>query len=415
MKNRLATLYRIKNKYSPARTEVRSTGGSYFTQASSSGKQIDATNALEIDTVLACVRVLAESVASLPLDLYIRNEAQSTVAKAKEEELFWILKERPNDEMTSYELRLWMMVDCILRGNGYAQVIRSGRGVLELWPLKASKVKPKRTKSGKLVYEYPMENGKDIALEADEVLHIKAFSYGGLIGLSLIELQKDLLGAAKSSEDYAAEFFANGSAPSGLLSIPEELSDKAYERLQREWQDAYTGEGNRHKAPILEGGAKFEPTMLNHEETQLLETRKFSRSGIAGVLRVPAHMINDLEKATFSNIEHQDLGFLKHSLRPWLTNWEQRLKLTLIDKSQRETHYFKHNTNDLLRGDSKARSEAYSSLVQNGVYSPNDVRRKEEENPYDGGDEYLINGTLRPVKMAGREYEMTPEEKNLLK
>jgi HK97 family phage portal protein len=384
-----------------------------------SGKRVDATNAMEIEAVLSCIRVLAESIAATPFELFRRDAAEENVTKAEDEELFWIMSEQPNDEMTSFEVRMWMMIDCLLRGNGYAQVIRSGKGVLEIWPLLASKVKPKRKENGELVYVYPMPDGKEAVLAKDEVLHIKGFIYGGLVGLSFIELQKDLLGSAKAAEDYSAEFFGNATSPSGIIEVPEELSDEAYERLKRDWAATYTGEGNRHKSPILEGGASFTPSVLNHEESQLLETQKYKRTAIAGLLRVPAHMINDLEKATFSNIEHQDLGFAKHTLRPWFTNWEQRCKLTLIQKEHRRSFFFRHDDTDLLRGDLKSRAEAMSKFVQNGIYSPNDARRKLKENPYEGGNTYLINGTLRPVDQAGLpattpETTISPEDANLL-
>lgn len=415
-----------QNKFTkPLSTEVNSRRLSFYTwQKSSSGKRITPDNALEIDTVLSCIRVLAESVASLPLSLMVRDSANgSNVNKAEDDERHWIVRERPNPEMTSYELRIWMMVDCLLRGNGCAQVLRNRKGqILEVWPLLASKIKPKRLDNGKLVYVYPIQNGKEAVLEANEVLHIKGFIYGGLVGLSMIELQKDLFGSNKAAEDYSGEFFANATVPSGVVTVPEELGDIAYERLKADWKEIYSGEGNRHGVPILEGGATFTPTILNHEESQLLETRKFQRSAIAGLFRVPAHLINDLEKATFSNIEHQDLGYVKHSLRPWTVNWEQRLKLTMCTREERTTHYFRHNFNDLLRGDLKSRAEAYSKFVQNGIASPNDCRRKEDENPYEGGDVYLVNGTLRPIDQAGtdatdggdNERELTQEEQDLL-
>lgn len=413
----------VSNKYrqKPVKSDIYTdTFLSSFWTPSKSGVNIDSSNALEIESVLSCIRVLAESMASLPLELYRRDRNENSLTKAEDEELFWIMLEKPNDEMTSYELRCWMMVDCLLRGNGYAQVVRSGSKVLEIWPLLASKITPKRTTSGKLVYTYPVKDGKEAVLEKDEVLHIKSFICGGLVGLSLIELQKDMLGTAKAADNYSADFFNNATTPSGIIEVPEELSDGAYERLKRDWSAMYSGDGNHHKAPILEGGAKFSPTTLNHEESQLLETQKFKRSTIAGLFRVPSHLINDLEKATFSNIEHQDLGFVKHTLRPWMSNWEQRCKLTLIPDSEKREYFFRHDANDLLRGDLKSRSEAYGSYVQNGIFSPNDVRRKEKENPYEGGDTYLINGTLRPVDQAGEgleeetcvgESEESPEDK----
>ncbi len=179
-----------------------------------------------------------------------------------------------------------------------------------------------------------------------------------------------------------------------MIEVPEEMSEPAYKRLKADWNESHSQKGKRHGVPILEANAKFNPIALDHEETQLLETRKFQRSTLAGILRVPAHMINDLEKATFSNIEHQDLNFVKHTLRPWMTNIEQRCRLTLLTPAERKELYFKHNDRDLLRGDFPSRATAYSLLVNCGVMSPNDARLAEDMNRYEGGDVYLVNSTL---------------------
>jgi HK97 family phage portal protein len=200
-------------------------------------------------------------------------------------------------------------------------------------------------------------------------------------------------------EDYSNEFFENGVVLSGTVEVPEELSDKAYERLKREWKEQHTNKGSRHRAPVLEGGATFKGLALNHEEAQLLETRKLKRSTLAGILRVPAHFINDLEKATFSNVEHLDISFVKHSLTPWMTNWEQRCRMSLLTEEERtrEQMEFAHDATKLLQGDFPSRMEGYGKAISNGVMSPNDARRKERMNPYKGGDVYLVQGALRDI------------------
>jgi HK97 family phage portal protein len=354
-----------------------------------------------LSDILTCVRVLAESVASLPLDLYIRTERGGE--KDRDHSLQELIRWQPNPEMTSYDFRLWLMVDALLRGNGAAQVIRDGNGqVLELWPLYSAKLKAVRGKGGDVMYQYPSpdKKGEHVSLKSDEVLLIKSFGSGSLFSPSLVTLAADLLSGAKGAEDYTREFFANGTTLSGVIEFPEEMGEEAFERLKKDWEDAHTGDGNRHKTPILEGGGKFNPLALNHQESQMIESRKFTRSQIAGLLRVPAHLINDLEKATFSNIEHQDLGFVKHTLRPWMANFEQRLRMTLLSADEKKTHYFRHNTNDLLRGDLKSRYDAYGIGVQNGFLSPNEVKKKEDEPTYDGGDTHFINSASVPVDVA---------------
>lgn len=366
--------------------------------------QVTPDNALELADILTCVRVLAESVACLPLCLY--KQTPNGGEKDYDHKLYELIRWQPNANMTSYDLRLWMMVDALLRGNGCCQVIRDMTGnVIELYPLFASKLSYHLMDDGTLHYLYPDPDNPEeqLMLEQNEVLHIRTFASGHLLSPSLVDLSSDLLSGGKSAESYTREFFENGTSVSGVIEYPDEMDEETFQRLKADWSQRYSGTGNRHKTPILEGGAKFTPMNLNHTESQMLESRKYTRSQIAGLFRVPAHLINDLEKATFSNIEHQDLGFVKHTLRPWLCNWEQKLRMTLLSDAEKGTYYFKHLTNDLLRGDLPSRFGAYSQAIQNGIMSPNDVRRKEDEPTYDGGDTYFVNGALMPVEGLGED------------
>lgn len=369
-----------------------------------SGSKVTEDTVMEVDSVMTCVRVLAESMATLPFNLMSMSGKgeKTTIEVAVDEPIYELMRYQPNPEMTAYELRMWMMLDCLVRGRGASQVQRNGKGdPVALWPLLTKHLVPKRAPDNdRLVYVYSWVDGKkrkEILLEANEVLQIQMMPFGGLIGYSLTELQREAFGAAKASEQYASEFFANGGSVTGVIEVPETLDDDAYERLKKDWKQSHTAKGKRHGVPILEGDAKFHALSLNHEETQLLETRKFQRSTIAGLFRVPAHMIGDLEKATFSNIEHQDLGFVKHTLRPWMENWVQRCRLTLLTPAQKKKFFFTFDDVDLLRGDFPTRAEAISKLIQVGVLCPNDGRRMENRNPYEGGDKFLVNGTLRGI------------------
>lgn len=410
MKHKLSPAISASNRYDESLKTMSYTARenwlARFQVETSSGTKITEDNVLSIDTVFACVRVLAESMASLPLELIKSTgpKGTETIEPAVGHALYRLMKTQPNPETTSYELRFWMMADAIIRGRGVAQIQRNGKGEpIAIWPLAAQRLCPKRTPESdgsRLVYTYKLEGGaskKEVLLEENEVLRIQMMPYGGLIGYSLVLAQREALGASKASEQYSSEFFANGGAVTGVIEIPEQLDDEAYKRLKKDWKESHTAKGKRHSIPILEGDAKFHPLALDHEQTQLIETRKFQRSGIAGLLRVPAHLINDLEKATFSNIEHQDLAFAKHTLRPWMTNWEQRLNMSLLTVEEQKTYQFKHNDRDLLRGDFPSRAVAYGQLIQAGVMSPNDARRAEHMNPYEGGDTYYVQGALRPT------------------
>lgn len=379
-----------------------------YPNETASGVRITEDDVLSIDTILACVRVLGESMATLPFNLvrYIKDE----VNNATDLPLFDLMRWAPNPETTAYEFRLWLMFDALVRGRGYAQILRDAKGnIIQLWQLEARRMRKRRDpKTKALIYVYmPCGSSKGtddkngILLEADEVLEIQVLP-GGLLACSLVGLQRECIGAAKAAETYSSEFFANGGAVTGVLEIPKEMSEQAYIRLRRDWKEQHTVRGKRHGVPILEGGAKFSALALNHEETQLIETRKFQRSSIAGLFRVPAHLINDMEKATFSNIEQQDLGFVKHALRPWMTNWEQKCNLILLSVADRKTLGFKHNDRDLLRGDFPSRMLGYQSGINAGIFSPNDCRRLEDVNPYPGGDVYLVNSTLVPIQNAGK-------------
>lgn len=377
--------------------------GTLFTSQSGVHK-ITEDNAIEVSDILTCVRVLAESIACLPLCIY--NKTEGGGQKAYDHPLYDLLRWQPNANMTSYDLRLWMMTDALLRGNGVAQVIRDATGnVVELYPLFASKLKYSVMDDGSIRYLYPDPDreGEEIMLAQEDVLHIRCFASGELISPSLIELGNELLSGAKGAEAYTREFYENGSTVSGVIEYPDEMDEETFERLKADWSSKYSGTGNRHKTPILEGGAKFTPISLSHAETQMLESRKYTRSQIAGLFRVPAHLINDLERATFSNITEQDLGFVKHTLRPWICNWEQKLRMTLLSDVEKSVYYFKHNTNDLLRGDLPSRMQAYSQAIQNGILSPNDVRRKEDEKVYEGGDTYYLNSAMVPAEKLGEE------------
>jgi HK97 family phage portal protein len=356
---------------------------------SAAGVNITPANAMQIATVYACVRVLAESVGMLPLNLMKQEEKNKY--KDTKNDLYWLMQNGPNDYMTAQEHKELVMVHLGLRGNHYSYINRSSTGkVLELLPLAPHCVEPKLRDDWSVKYEVTFANGVKRTLDAKEILHIRLFTIDGLNGLSPISYGRHAMGLAKATETHGSKLFANAAKPSGGFKTEKALSDDQFKRLKDQFAD-YSGD-NALKNLILEGGLEWFQTTMSSEDAQFLETRKYQRSEICGLYRVPPHMIADLEKATFSNIEHQSLDFVQHSLMPYLTRIEQRFDkdLLLSDK----TRYFKFNANALLRGAMKDRAEFYRSLVNLGAFSPNDVREFEDMNPRAEGDIYLTPSNM---------------------
>ncbi|WP_423186784.1 phage portal protein [Alishewanella sp. d11] len=367
---------------------------------SAAGINITPANAMQIATVYGCVRVLAESIGMLPLNLL--KQVDRNKEKDTKNDLYWLLHNGPNDFMTAQEYKELIMVHLGLRGNHYSYINRSASGkVLELLPLAPHCVEPKLKDDWEVEYRVTFAKGDQRILSANEIMHIRLFTIDGLIGLSPISYGRHAMGLAKATETHGSKLFANAARPSGGFKTDKSLTDPQFNRLKEQFSD-YSGD-NALKNLILEGGLEWFQTTMSSEDAQFLETRKYQRSEICGMFRVPPHMIADLEKATFSNIEHQSLDFVQHSLMPYLTRIEQRMNKDLLKSDK--TRYFKFNANALLRGAMKDRAEFYGKLVNLGALSPNDVREYEDMNPREGGDIYLtpsnmlIDGKL-PEKTA---------------
>lgn len=356
---------------------------------SAAGVNITPANAMQIATVYACVRVLAESVGMLPLNLMKQEEKNKF--KDTKNDLYWLMQNGPNDYMTAQEYKELIMVHLGLRGNHYSYINRSSTGkVLELLPLAPHCVDPKLNDDWSVEYKVTFSNGEQRTLSANEILHIRLFTIDGLNGLSPISYGRHAMGLAKATETHGSKLFANAAKPSGGFKTDKALTEDQFKRLSGQFSD-YSGE-NALKNLILEGGLEWFQTTMSSEDAQFLETRKYQRSEICGMYRVPPHMIADLEKATFSNIEHQSLDFVQHSLMPYLTRIEQRFDKDLLKSDK--TRYFKFNANALLRGAMKDRADFYSRLVNLGAFSPNDIREFEDMNPRPDGDIYLTPSNM---------------------
>jgi HK97 family phage portal protein len=306
--------------------------------------------------------------------------------------------------MTSFSFRETLMVHLLLYGNAYAQIIRDGRGQpVALYPLLPPNMDVDR-KDGEITYTYHSDKG-EVKMSRWNVLHIPGLGFDGLVGYSPIAMSKNAIGTALAVEEYGAKFFANGANPGGVLEFPGTVKD--IKRVKDSWNAGYQGSDNAHKIALLEEGAKFAAIGIPPEQAQFLETRKFSVSEICRIFKVPPHLIGDLEKATFSNIEHQSIDFVVHSVNPWVVRWEQALQQSLILPSEQSDVFIKFNVDGLLRGDYKSRMDGYAVGRQNGWLSANDIRELEDLNriPAElGGDEYLINGNMTKLADAGAAY-----------
>ena len=401
-------LFRRKARDKP---ENRTVGSNYtfFMGGSSSGKNVTERSAMQMTAVYSCVRILAEAVAGLPLHFY-RYKDDGSKEKATDHTLYKLLHDEPNPEMSSFVFRETLMTHLLLWGNAYAQIIRNGKGeIIALYPLMPNKMQVDRDDNGEIYYIYQRSNeeaktmeGNQVYLKKSDVLHIPGLGFDGLVGYSPIAMAKNAIGLAIATEEYGAKFFANGAAPSGVLEHPGTIKDPS--RVREAWQSQFGGSGNSGKVAVLEEGMKYTPISISPEQAQFLETRKFQINEIARIFRVPPHMVGDLEKSSFSNIEQQSLEFVKYTLDPWVIRWEQSLARSLLSVEEKNKYFFKFNVEGLLRGDYQSRMNGYAIARQNGWMSANDIRELEnldKISPEDGGDLYLINGNMLPLKDAG--------------
>src|SRR5574344_2506466 len=387
-------------------------GTSFLWGGSTSGKVVNERTAMQMTAVYSCVRILSEAIAGLPLVVY-KYGTDGSKEKYLDHPLWRVLHDEPNPEMTSFVFRETMMNHLLLTGNAYAQIIRNARGeVIALYPLMPDRMTVDRDSQGRLYYRYRKnsddapEVGKnkqsDIIFAPTDILHVLGLGYDGLVGYSPIAMAKNAVGLAMATEEYGAKFFANGAAPGGVLEHPGTIKDP--QRVKDSWNKAYQGSSNAHRVAVLEEGMKYQPIGISHEQAQFLETRKFQINEIARIFRVPPHMVGDLEKSSFSNIEQQSLEFVKYTLEPWIVRWEQSINRALLTESEKAAYFVKFNVDGLLRGDYQSRMNGYATARQNGWMSANDIRELEnlDRIPADlGGDLYLINGAMTKLEEAG--------------
>lgn len=391
---------------------VNATSGSsyrFFLGTSTSGKPVTERSAMQLTAVYSCVRILAEAIAGIPVHVY-RYTENGGKEKAMDHPLYSLLHDEPNPEMTSFVFRETLMTHLLLWGNAFSQIIRNGKGeVIGLYPLMPNRMTVSRDENGQIYYRYntskddaPTMEGSIVDLKPSEVLHIPGLGFDGLVGYSPIAMAKNAIGMAIACEEYGAKFFANGATPGGILEHPGTVKNP--ERVRESWTAAFGGSSNSNKVAVLEEGMKYTPISISPEQAQFLETRKFQTNEIARIFRVPPHMVGDLDKSSFSNIEQQSLEFVKYTLDPWVVRWEQAIQRALFSIDEKKEYFVKFNLEGLLRGDYQSRMNGYSIGRQNGWMSANDIRELENMDRIpeeEGGDLYLINGNMLPLKHAG--------------
>ena len=396
MKNPFTALFRARDKPQDA----VSAATTFSFGMAGSGKSVNARTAIQVSTVYACVRVIAETVASLPFSVFEQDKTGSQ--KALDHPLYRILHDEPNPEMTSFVWREAMLTHLLLWGNSYSQILRAGRGsVIGLYPLLPDHMEVDRDDKGKLTYTYSTTSGEQVKLRPEDVLHIPGLGFDGIMGYSPIAVERNAVGLSIAAEEFGGKFFGNGATPSGILTHPNTVKNP--KALRESWMEAYGGSSNANRVAILEEGMTFTRISMPNNEAQFLETRKFQVEEICRIYRVPPHMIADLEHATFSNIEHQSIDFAVHCIRPWLVRIEQSVNRALFSEKEKGRFYCQFNLDGLMRGSYKERMEGYSIARQNGWMTANDIRNLENQNPIpkeEGGDALLVNGNMIPVSLA---------------
>lgn len=373
-------------------------------QQSNSGVEVDEESSLRISAVYACVKVIAETIASLPLVL-LKELSNGDNEKAKQHPLYSVLHDSPNSEMTSFTFREMLMTNLLLWGNAYALIKRDANGhVVELYPLKSKNMVVERDAvTNTIKYTYTNNKGITKTYKPKQVLHIPAFTFDGIVGVSPITYAREAMGLSLATEEFGARFFGNGARPGGVLEHPGVVKDP--EKLRDSWNKVYQGTQNSHKVAVLEEGMKYHEIGISPEDSQFLQTRAFQVNEICRIFRVPPHMIGDLSRSTFSNIEHQSIDFVVHTIRPWVARWEQAITRSLLNDEEKTIYYARFNVNGLMRGDFNSRMSGYAIARQNGWMSANEIRALEDMNKIpdgQGGDLYLLNGNMISAIKAGQ-------------
>ena len=366
-------------------------------QETAAGMQVDEDTALKYSAVWAAVNIISGAVGFLPLPVYRRKDEGKE--KVPAHPVYRLLHDRPNGLMTAQIFRETLQAHILTWGNGYAEIERNGAGKpVALWPLLPNRVQVDEDKleAGNLIWKVSHPQKADVFIPDENMLRIPGLGFDGIVGYSVIEYARESIGLGMGAERFGSAFFGNGATIGNVLEHPAKLSDDAAKRLKESIKDKYSGPNNAHRTLVLEEGMKWKPLGFTQKDAQFLETRKHQVTDIARWFQIPPHMIGDLERATFDNIEHQGIEFVTWTLARWLKRWEHECNFKLFSEAEQRTLFVEFLVDALLRGDTQTRYEAYGSAIEKGWMSRNEVRVKENMNKEEGLDEFLT-----PMNMAG--------------
>lgn len=387
----------------------------------SAGVRVNSSTAMYNVAVYACINILSRTVGSLPLNLYHRLP-NGGKEKARKHPAYKLVRYMPNPEMTAMRYRSTGQGHLAACGNTYSYIDwnLSGRDAgypKAIWPLRPDRVQVERT-NGVLKYTYVPGSDDRSGLGSFEIprgymMHIPGFGYDGIMGYSPITLAREAIGLGLATEQFGARFFGAGTHPGIIVEHPGVISKETFENLRKSLSETYSGLGQSHRLMLLQDGMKFNKVVIDPKDSQFLETRKFQINEICRLFLVPPHMIADLDRATFSNIEEQGIEFVVHTMRPWFVLWEEELGRCLLREDERGDYFFEFDVDALLRGNIEKRYTAYAQGKQWGWLSTNDIRGRENMNPVDGGDLYMVPLNMIPAQDAGNTFDKTsPKEKN---
>ncbi|WP_051534691.1 phage portal protein [Deefgea rivuli] len=366
------------------------------------GLSVNSKTVLRVSACYACVRNISEDLAKLNLHLYRRKSRGKE--RAVDHSLYAVLVAKPNGWQTPFEFVQLLTAFMLLRGNGYALIVRGyGGRVIELLPLHPDRVEVKQGLDLTLSYVYTASNGARKTYQQPDILHLRGFTLNGWMGVTPLEYARDSFGLAMAAEEHGARMFGGRVTGPGVLKTPNKLSDPAYKRLRESWEENADGLENAAKPLILEENLSWESLGLKLTDLQFLETRRFQVEEIARLFRMPLHKIGQLDRATFSNIEHQSQEYVTDTLLPWARRWEQSAARDLLSDKDRPLYYMAFMFNSLLRGDMKARGEFYGKLFSVAALSPNDIREMEDLDSYEEGDGYFVPANYLPIAQSGQQ------------
>lgn len=361
-----------------------------------SDKSLSAVNpntALTFSTVFACVRVIAESIATLPLFVYKRDG--NNKIKAINHPLYSLLHDAPNNECTSVSFIESLITQILLVGNGFVEIVRDNFNIVkELHLIDSNKIRIFRDTNNTILFEYNSD-GVLITLSKSQVMHIAGLGWNGIIGLSPISMMRKQITTGLHQDNFALDFFSNGVKKVPIISHPSRLNQEAKKNLKESFREAW-----EKGIVVLEEGMKIDPITMNLSDAQFLESRRFSVEEICRIFRVPPHLIGDLSRSTNNNIEHQSIEFVTHTIRPWCVRIEKALNSYLLNHLEKKKYYIEFNLDGLLRGDTLTRQQANQIKLNNGVLTRNEWRRQENLNEVEDeyGNDYFCSQQIRPIR-----------------